>query len=69
MIDGHIHLERGDYTLSWLNEFIKVALQRNLIEIHLLEHSHRFCEFEKMYNSVATYSDNQINKQKNRHSL
>jgi hypothetical protein len=27
MIDGHVHIERGDYSISWINEFIKYTLQ------------------------------------------
>jgi histidinol-phosphatase (PHP family) len=59
MIDGHVHLERGGYTRPWLNEFIKYALERDITEIYFLEHSHRFIEFEHMYDSVINYSEYQ----------
>jgi Histidinol phosphatase and related hydrolases of the PHP family len=59
MIDGHIHIEKGDYSLDWINEFVKYAIQRGMREIHLLEHSHRFKEFKDMYNVVADYNDYQ----------
>lgn len=47
MIDGHVHIERGNYTLDWINEFVKYALERGISEIYFLEHSYRFKEFEK----------------------
>lgn len=59
MIDCHIHLERGSYTLAWLNEFVKTAIKRGIDEIYLLEHSHRFNEFVPMYKSICDYSDYQ----------
>lgn len=59
MTDTHIHLERGEYTLEWLNQFIGAAVDRNIDEICLLEHSHRFIEFERIYNSIAAYSSYQ----------
>ena len=45
VIDGHVHIERGDYSIQWINEFVKYALDRGISEIYLLEHSHRFLEF------------------------
>lgn len=59
MIDCHIHLEKGPYTVEWLNEFVKTAVIRGLDEIYLLEHSHRFLEFIPMYESVCNYSNYQ----------
>ncbi len=59
MIDCHIHLERGPYTLEWLDKFVAAAVSRGLDEIYLLEHSHRFHEFMPMYQSVGEYSDYQ----------
>lgn len=59
IMDCHIHLERGPYTIEWLNEFVKTAVNRGLDEIYLLEHSHRYNEFVPMYQSVCDYSDYQ----------
>lgn len=61
MLHCHIHIERGEYTLDWINEFVKVAVKRGLHEIWLLVHCYRFREFVPMYDSVCTYSD-YINK-------
>ena len=57
MIDGHIHIERGEYTLDWINQFVRRAVEMNLDEIRLLEHNFRFEEFVPMYDSVCAYSD------------
>ena len=40
MLDCHIHLETGPYTLAWVKKYVGYALQRGLSEIHLLEHSY-----------------------------
>ncbi|AFL99313.1 histidinol phosphate phosphatase HisJ family [Desulfitobacterium dehalogenans ATCC 51507] len=59
MIDAHIHIERGQYTKEWVQQFINQAVKMGLDEIYLLEHSHRFKEFKPMYQSVKEYSDYQ----------
>ena len=45
MIDGHIHIEYGPYTLSWIQEFVDQAVKMGLSEIRLLEHNYMFPEF------------------------
>ena len=57
MIDGHIHIERGEYTLEWINQFVNRAVEMQLDEIRLLEHCYRFEEFVPMYDSVCAYSE------------
>ncbi len=57
MIDGHIHIERGEYTLDWINQFVRRAVEMKLDEIWLLEHNFRFEEFVPMYDSACAYSD------------
>ena len=42
MTDGHIHIERGPYTLEWIQKFVDKAVEMNLTEIRLLEHNYRF---------------------------
>lgn len=49
MTDGHIHIERGAYTLEWINRFVDRAVETGLDEIRLLEHNFRFAEFAPMY--------------------
>ena len=57
MTDGHIHIERGPYTIEWIRRFVDKAVEMQLDEIRLLEHSHRFDEFIPMYDSVRAYSE------------
>jgi histidinol-phosphatase (PHP family) len=52
LIDGHVHLERGPYTLDWVSRFISVAVERDITELFLLEHSHIFEELKPIYGSV-----------------
>lgn len=59
MIDTHIHIEKGDYSIEWVKEFVNVALNRGLTEIYLLEHSHRFKEFMGIYKNFIRYNDYQ----------
>ena len=57
MIDGHIHIEYGDYTLDWKQKFVDKAVEMELDEIRLLEHNYMFKEFEPMYDTVRAKSD------------
>lgn len=57
MIDGHIHIENGDYTLDWIQQFVDRAVEMELDEIRLLEHNYMFKEFEPMYDTVRSCSD------------
>ena len=47
--DYHMHLERGPWTLEWLERFVEVARARGLTEIGFSEHPHRFRECRAMY--------------------
>jgi histidinol-phosphatase (PHP family) len=59
LIDGHVHIERGPYTLEWISQFVNKASERGITTLHLLEHSHRFFEFEQLYHEVASYNNYQ----------
>lgn len=52
MKDVHMHLERGSYTKEYLDKFVNTALERNIDEIWVLEHTHRFDEFMPIYQQV-----------------
>lgn len=30
MVDGHIHIEIGNYTIDWVKKFVKFALERGI---------------------------------------
>ena len=56
MKDLHIHIERGPYTIEWIEKFIDKAVKENLDEICLLEHSIRFTDFHPAFKEAIEYS-------------
>ena len=69
MTDVHIHFLHGyggGYTLDFFEGFISKALEKNLNEIYLLEHTHQFTEFKEMYDAIVEYNEYQSNWIKNR---
>lgn len=59
MVDGHVHLERGNYCFEWINEFIQYGLDRKIDEIYFLEHTHIFNECQSLYNEMSTFNSYQ----------
>lgn len=57
MIDAHVHIEKGPYTEEWIMEFVKVAQERGIHKLYLLEHSHRFKEFKCLYDLITVDSN------------
>lgn len=57
--DLHIHIERGPYTLDWIEKFIFKACEMGLEEICLLEHSVRFKEFIPTFKEAYEYNNYQ----------
>ena len=49
MIDGHMHLEYGDLAKEYVLEFVNAAVNKGLKKIQILDHTHRFVEFEPIY--------------------
>jgi len=49
MIDGHMHLEYGPLNEEYVLQFVKQAQLMGLDEIQILDHTHRFKEFEPAY--------------------
>lgn len=49
MIDYHIHLEQGPFTLPWLQEFWNQAQKVGITELGITEHAHQFKEFRPAY--------------------
>lgn len=56
MLDCHIHIEKGEYTPGWIDEFVNAALKSGLTEIWLLEHCYLFREFVPMYEGTCAQS-------------
>lgn len=59
MIDAHVHLEKGSYSIAWIQKFISHALSRGIDEIYFLEHTHIFIEFEELYKEMSHYNEYQ----------
>ena len=64
MRDVHVHFLHGNpvgYNIEFFEGFIKVAQDAGLDEIYMLEHTHQFTEFERVYESIKAYNDFQNN--------
>ncbi len=55
MIDGHMHLEYGPLSVDYVLEFVQEAVKKGLDEIQILDHTHRFKEFECIYENLKKY--------------
>ncbi|MEG1732823.1 MAG: histidinol-phosphatase HisJ family protein [Longicatena sp.] len=49
MIDGHMHLENGELSVDYVMEFVEAGVKMGLDTIHILDHTHRFIEFQPLY--------------------
>ena len=64
MRDVHVHFLHGyggGYTREFFEGFITAAEHLGLDEIYLLEHTHQFLEFEKVYAPIKAYNEYQRN--------
>ena len=57
MRDVHVHFlhGQGEYSNAFFEGFISAAQKADIDEIYLLEHTHQFYEFEKVYTTVKKY--------------
>lgn len=55
LTDGHMHLEYGDLSEEYVMRFVEAAVARGLDEIDILDHTHRFREFECCYEHLRKY--------------
>lgn len=52
MIDGHIHFNKQPYLLETVESMVKVAVEKGIDEIWLLDHTHKFKEFDFLYRNL-----------------
>ena len=52
LTDYHVHIENGDYTLSWLQKFIEKAKSQGIRELGIAEHAHRFKEAHHIHSHI-----------------
>ena len=55
LVDGHMHLEYGPLSKEYVLEFVKEAYKKGMDEIDILDHTHRFREFEGCYEHLKKY--------------
>ena len=55
LVDGHMHLEYGPLSVEYVKEFADEAIRKGLDEIDILDHTHRFKEFEGCYQHLKQY--------------
>lgn len=56
MIDSHIHFDKQPYSIDTINKMVEVAINNNITEINLLDHTHKFSEFAPLYLSLVNNS-------------
>lgn len=56
MIDGHMHLENGPLTLDYAMKYVEAGVKSGMDTIHILDHTHRFIEFQPLYTSLKEAS-------------
>ena len=61
MIDAFVHLENGNYSVEWIEQFVAYAVKRNIDEVYFLEHTHIFKECRNLYNEMSVYNEYQKN--------
>lgn len=73
MKDLHIHIERGEYTKEWIEQFVNQAVKMNIDEINLLEHTIRIKDFHPAFEEAKNYNLYQkrwfAGKEKQAHTL
>ena len=57
LTDGHMHLEYGPLSTDYVMEFVEEGIRKGLDEINILDHSHRFKEFEGCYEHLKIYEE------------
>ncbi len=55
IIDGHMHLEYGPLSEEYALEFVEEAKRKGIDHIQILDHTHRFKEFEPCYEPLKKY--------------
>ena len=57
LADCHMHLEYGDLSKEYVLLFVDEAVKKGLHEIDILDHTHRFKEFEPCYEHLKVYAE------------
>lgn len=60
MVDGHMHLEYGPLSEDYVLQFIQTGISKGLSRIQILDHTHRFKEFEPAYEGLKTVPQQKV---------
>ncbi len=60
LVDGHMHLEYGELSEEYAMAFVDAAIAKGLDEISILDHTHRFREFEPCYDHLRKYEQQDV---------
>lgn len=52
MLDGHVHIEKQPYSLELIENMVRVALNKGIDELNILDHTHKFKEFSFLYSNL-----------------
>ena len=52
MLDGHIHIHNQPFSLSLINDMIKIAVEKGIDELYILDHTSKFFEFDFLYSNL-----------------
>lgn len=52
MLDGHIHINNQEYNLLLIERMIEVAVSKGIDELNILDHTHKFLEFDFLYQNL-----------------
>lgn len=55
MIDSHIHVEFQPYTLETINNMVDNAIKNGVDEIWVVDHTHKFFEFNEIYEPLKKH--------------
>ena len=57
MLDGHIHIHNQPYDLETIDNMVRVAMEKGIDELNILDHTHKFKEFNFLYTNLkGSYS-------------
>lgn len=62
MLDYHNHLEKGELTRQWLDQFLVQAGQRGITEYGIAEHSYLFSELLPLYSGNIGPEDTELGR-------
>jgi len=69
MIDAHVHLDKGVWSLNWVQKFVDKAIEQGINELYLLVHTNMFIEYMPIYEEMAKYNEYQKNWVENKKSI